>query len=155
MSNISNEPIYNGTFTRTVDEKRRLPLPKPWKPQGEDEVRLTLIPWPGANNQTAFLAVFPPPVMSELAAKLKAMPYSDPKAQALRRWIGGRSETVTVDGTGRILISERIATEAGISINSNAVLVGSVDRFEIWSEERFAEVNRVDEKLQQEAFSLI
>ncbi|MEK7683818.1 MAG: transcriptional regulator MraZ [Verrucomicrobiota bacterium] len=148
----NNEPIYNWTYRHGVDEKRRLQIPAKWRP-ASPEVRFTLIPWPKGVQKEAFLAVFPPPVMNDLVQKLKAMPYSDSKAQALRRLLGGKSDTVVLDKVGRICLPEAMAKAAGIE--AEAVLVGSVDRFEIWSPERHAAASEQDDSLSSEAFNLI
>ncbi len=59
------------------------------------------------------------------------MPNSDPNKVVLKRFIGSESVQVTLDKAGRICLPEKMAKEAGIS--EEAVLVGLLDRFEIWS----------------------
>ena len=74
----------------------------------------------------------------EVGAGLDAMANSDSNKVVLKRFIGSESVQVTLDKAGRICLPEKMATDAGIS--GEAVLVGLLDRFEIWSPERFERV---------------
>jgi MraZ protein len=60
---------------------------------------------------------------------------------------------VTLDKAGRICVPEKMARDAGI--NDEAVLVGLLDRFEIWSPERYEKVKASDAIMAQEAFKLM
>ena len=81
------------------------------------------------------------------------MPSSDPNKPVLKRVIGSGSVQVPLDRTGRICIPEEMAKAAGIT--DEAVLVGLLDRFEIWSPERHEKVQAADTVLAQEAFKLM
>ena len=97
--------------------------------------------------------VLPPPEMQALADKIKAMPFADPKASALRRLLGSKSASVALDKGGRICVPEVMAK--AVNIEKEAVLVGLVDRFEIWNPERYEIASAVDAALLPEAFKLI
>src|SRR5579883_2590692 len=149
----SNETIhYTSLFRHGVDEKRRVQIPAKWRPSAPD-VELTLILWPNGNMPEASLLVLPPAQMNALAEKIRGMSSADPTAMALRRLIGSKSASVTLDKAGRICIPDSMAKAVGIE--NEAVLVGLVDRFEIWSPERYATVSAVDAALLPEAFKLI
>jgi MraZ protein len=85
--------------------------------------------------------------------KLKAMSFSDPRAEALRHLIGKKSDRVTLDKAGRICLPEGMAEAA--AIGKEAMMVGLVDRFEIWNPERYTAASAVDDQLMSEAFKLI
>jgi MraZ protein len=149
----SNEPIYYNSFYRHgVDEKRRVQIPAKWRPT-DGEIQLTLILWPKGTMQEACLLVLPPDEWTALVQKLKSMPFADPKAEALRRLLGKKSDRVTLDKGGRICLPEAMAKAA--AIDKDAMLVGLVDRFEIWNPERYKAASVVDEELSPEAFKLI
>ena len=76
-----------------------------------------------------------------------------PTRCVLKRFIGSESVQVTLDKAGRICLPEKMATDAGIS--DEAVLVGLLDRFEIWSPERYERVKASDAVMAQEAFKLM
>jgi len=135
-----------------VDEKRRVQIPSKWRPLEED-FQFTLILWPKSGAKQEYILALPPEPLSALVEKLKAMPYSDPKADSLRRLLGKNSDQATLDKAGRIVLPEAMAKGAGIE--RQAVLIGSWDRFEIWSPERYDATSQVDEALASEAFKLI
>ena len=81
------------------------------------------------------------------------MPNSDPKKVVLKRIIGSESEQVTLDKNGRICLPEEMARDAGLG--EEAVLVGLLDRFEIWSPDRYENVKASDAIMAQEAFKLL
>src|SRR5881394_2370667 len=148
----SSEPIYyNSHYRHGVDEKRRVQIPAKWRP-AEPEI-LTLILWPKGALPEACLLVLPPKEWDALVQKLKAMPFADTKAEALRRLLGKKSDRVTLDKGGRICLPEGMAKAA--AIEKEAVLVGLLDRFEIWNPERYEKASAVDNELSPDAFKLI
>jgi MraZ protein len=84
---------------------------------------------------------------------IDAMPNSDPKKVVLKRFIGSESVQVTVDKGGRICLPEGMTRAAGIE--DEAVLVGLLDRFEIWNPDRYEKVRASDAVMAQEAFRLM
>lgn len=154
MSQSENtEPVYYSSFYRHgVDEKRRIQIPAKWRPKNS-EIQFTLILWPRGSEQNACLLVLPPDEWALLVQKLKAMPFSDPKAEALRRLVGTKSDRVALDKVGRICMPEAMTRAVGIE--KEAVLIGLVDRFEIWNPERYDKAMEVDETLLPDAFQLI
>ena len=151
--NNGNEVIYyHSHFRHGVDEKRRVQIPAKWRPS-RPETELTLILLPNGDEPDACLLVLPPSEMQALAQKIHAMPFAEAKAKALRRQLGSKSASVTLDKGGRILIPDDMARKTGIE--NEAVLVGLVDRFEIWNPERYESASAVDVALLPEAFKLI
>jgi len=144
---------YNSSYRHGVDDKRRIQIPSKWRPS-EEGVEFTLILWP-KSNAGACLRVLPPQEMSELMQSIDAMPNSDPNKVLLKRFIGSQSTQVTLDKAGRICLPDEMAREAGINIGEEAVLVGLLDRFEIWNRERFEKVRASDAVMAQEAFKMM
>jgi MraZ protein len=60
----------------------------------------------------------------------------------LKRMIGSFSTSMKLDAAGRLTVPEDMAMQADIS--NQAVLVGMVDRFEIWSPSRYSEAKAQD-----------
>ena len=150
-SNATTAPVYNSTFRHGVDQKRRIQIPSMWRP-AEPGTQLTLIVWP-KYREGACLRVLPPKEMEELMASLDAMPNGDLNKTTLKRIIGSKSCQVQLDSAGRICVPAEMAREAGIG--DEVVLVGLLDRFEIWSPERHEKINASDEVMSQEAFKLM
>jgi MraZ protein len=150
--NAASELVfYNSVYRHGVDAKRRVQIPAKWR-SGRAE-KLMLLLWPKGSMRDACLLVLPLTEWLMLVQKLKAMPFSDPKAQAARHLVGKKSDSVKVDKAGRICLPEEMAQAAGI--DQEAVLVGLVDRFEIWNPERYEVVSALDEQMSTEAFQLI
>ncbi len=142
---------YNSAYAHGVDEKRRIQIPAKWRPS-QPGVELTLIVWPKAKEGPC-LRVLPPEQMCRLMRDIDAMPNSDPNKVVLKRFIGGESIQAPVDKAGRICLPEAMAKAAGIG--TEAVLVGLLDRFEIWNPEAYARVKASDAIMAQEAFKLM
>jgi len=134
-----------------VDEKRRVQIPAKWRP-ADANVEFTLMLWPKAKEGPC-LRVLPPKEMAELMADIDAMPNDNPNKVVLKRFIGSESVQVALDKSGRICIPEGMAKAAGVE--SEAVLVGLLDRFEIWNPERYEKVRASDAVMAQEAFKLM
>jgi MraZ protein len=142
---------YNSRFRHGVDEKRRVQIPAKWRPQ-RAAVELTLILWP-REGVGSCVRVLPPSQMSKLMQSIDAMPNSDPKKVVLKRIIGSDSAQASVDKAGRICLPEAMARGAGIK--NDAVLIGLLDRFEIWNPERYEKVQAADAALAPDAFKLM
>ena len=99
------------------------------------------------------MRVLPPEQMAKLMGDINAMDNDDPNKVVLKRFIGGESAQVTLDKAGRICLPEEMARAAGLK--KEAVLVGLLDRFEIWDPKRFEAVNRDDRVMAGEAFKLM
>ena len=142
---------YNSHYLHGVDEKRRVQIPAKWRP-AESGTEFTLIVWPG-NPAGACLRVLPPDQMAALMRDLNAMSNSDPNKLVLKRFIGSKSVQAPLDKAGRICLPEAMMNEA--KITTEAVLVGTLDRFEIWNPEIFQRVNSADAVMANEAFKLM
>ena len=146
------EPTYyNSSYRHGVDEKRRLQVPAKWRP-AKPGTQLTLILWP-KSQEGPCVRVLPPRQMAALMEAIDAMPNDDPSKTVLKRFIGGASTQATLDKAGRICLPEEMAGQAGIG--SEAVLVGLLDRFEIWSPDRYEKVKSADAVMAAEAFKLM
>jgi MraZ protein len=150
--NETTEQIcYNSRYRHGVDEKRRVQIPAKWRP-ADSGVELTLILWPKPKEGPC-VRVLPPRELAKLMGYIDAMSNGDSSKTVLKRFIGGESVQAVLDKAGRICLPEVMAKEAGI--RDEAVLVGLMDRFEIWSPERFEQVKTSDAIMAQEAFKLM
>ena len=148
---VSAPIYYNSLFRHGVDAKRRVQVPAKWRPS-RPEVEFTLILWPKSAHGCC-LRVLPPEQMGKLMADINAMSNDDPNKVVLKRFIGSESAQVALDKAGRICLPEEMVKTAGIA--KEAVLVGLLDRFEIWNPKRFAEVRAEDQVMAGAAFTLM
>lgn len=151
VTESSAKKYYNSLYWHGVDEKRRVQIPSKWRPDNPG-VEFTLIFWPKPKEGPC-LRVMPPNEMEELVREVAAIPNTDPTKVVLKRLIGSGSVQVAVDKVGRICLPEDMARAAGIQ--DKAVLVGLLDRFEIWSPDRYEKVRSSDAVMMQEAFRIM
>lgn len=152
MSGTGSTAIcYNSLYRHGVDAKRRVQIPSKWRPEKPD-VELTLILWPKSVFGPC-LRVLPPEQMARLMADIDALSNDDPNKVVLKRFIGSESDQVFLDKVGRICLPEELARRADIS--DEAVLVGLLDRFEIWNPKRFAQVSNSDQLMATTAFKMM
>ncbi len=147
--------FYNSVYIHGVDDKRRVQIPAKWRPT-EPDAELMLILWQSVGKADACLLVLPPAISQVLVDKMTTMPFNDVKAEALRRLLGERSDTVPVDKGGRICLPEKMAAAAGIGKEvKEVVLNGMFDRFQIWNPERFEASKAAINALAPDAYQLI
>src|SRR5262249_60285975 len=100
--------LLTGTYPRTLDEKKRMALPKRIREQlGEPE---TLFVTPGPDQ---CLWVYTQQGLERLADKLDQAPATDAEARVFRRLYFAQTEAVDVDKSGRTLVPERLVQFAG------------------------------------------
>ncbi len=142
---------YNSLYRHEVDEKRRVQIPAKWRP-AQPGIELTLVLW-RTDKEGPCLRVLPPEQMESLMRDIVAMPNDNPNKTVLKRLIGTDSVQVTLDKVGRVTLPDEMAKAAGLS--DKAVLVGLLDRFEIWSPERHAQKQAADAVMAQEALKMM
>ncbi|MFL5244951.1 MAG: division/cell wall cluster transcriptional repressor MraZ [Gemmataceae bacterium] len=117
--------LLTGTHSRTLDDKKRLGLPKRVREQLQEPAILYVAPGPDA-----CLWLYRQDELELLAAKLDQSPATDAEARIFRRLYYGQTEKVDVDRSGRILIPDRLAQFAGLQ--HEVVLIGVRDHLELW-----------------------
>ncbi len=122
--------LLTGTFSRTLDDRKRLALPKRIREQLEDPETVFVTPGP---DQSLWL--YSQPALERLWEKVDQAPATDAEARVFRRLYFAQTETVDLDGNGRILIPERLLEFAGLK--HEVVLIGVRDHLELWDSERW------------------
>lgn len=119
--------VFKGTYTHRIDPKGRLPVPAAFRRQLQDEaaqhVVLTLL--------DQCLAAYPPAEWHKLEAQLAALPAFSRQVKALTRLLASRAVDCELDTQGRILVPPALRAAAGLE--REAVVVGVLNRFEVWS----------------------
>ena len=122
--------LLTGTYPRTLDDKKRLALAKRLREQLGDPETLFVTPGP---DQCLWL--YTQAGLERLAEKLDQAPATDAEARVFRRLYFAQTEAVDVDGSGRILVPERLVQFA--SLKHDVVLLGVRDHLELWDAERW------------------
>jgi MraZ protein len=123
--------LLTGTYPRTLDEKKRLTLPKRVREQlGEATATLYL-----AQGMDQCLWVYDQGALERLAEKLDQTPATDAEARVFRRLFFAQMEAVELDKAGRLLIPQRLLDFAGLT--HEVVLIGVRDHLELWDAGRW------------------
>ena len=122
--------LLTGTHPRTLDDKKRLALPKRVRELLGEPATLFVTPGP---YQTLWL--YTKSELERLAEKLDQAPATDAEARVFRRLYFAQTESVDVDKAGRILVPERLMQFA--SLEHEVVLLGVRDHLELWEANRW------------------
>ncbi len=115
-----------GTHLRTLDEKRRLAVPKRVKDDFAEEPLESLIIAPGTEKS---LVVYSPKGFDLFASRLSGAP----EHQRYLRLFYASAERVEFDSQSRIRIPDRLADYA--ELKRDVYLLGVQDHAEIWDKE--------------------
>ena len=142
MSNAETKVAYfHEVFHHGIDDSRRVMFPARWRPK-DPGVVFRVLPWPV--NVEHCLLVLPPERWDVMMQKLKMNRMQDPNVAALERVLGGTSAALTLDKVGRLCLTENLAKAA--ALEKEAVFVGRLDKFEIWSPARH-KVSTIQDKI--------
>lgn len=123
--------LLTGTYPRTLDDKKRLALPKRIRETlGEKGTQLFI-----AQGLDRSLWLYEQTALENLANKLDRVPASDAEARVFRRLFFAQMEAVDVDKAGRILIPDRLIEFAALA--NEVVLLGVRDHLELWDAGRW------------------
>jgi MraZ protein len=120
--------LLTGTHPRTLDDKKRVALPKRVREQLGEPATLFVTPGP---EQCLWL--YTQAGLEQLADKLDRS--GDAEARVFRRLYFAQTESVDVDRAGRVLVPERLVQFAGI--RHEVVLLGVRDHLELWDAARW------------------
>ena len=135
--------FFTGTYTRVVDDKKRIVIPKPIRGQFGKPAPRRLFLTPGS-FQTLWL--FTPEQLERFGERLLAERASraEPEARdigAYRRLYFSRAEPADIDGQGRILIPDRLADHMGLG--REVLLIGAFDHLELRDRQRWLDYIRL------------
>jgi MraZ protein len=129
----TGKAFYTGLFRHTLDEKGRLTIPSAWRYAHAESDTFLATPHPDG-----YVAVLPPAEVEKLHAKFAQMALSDGSGQDFAARFFAQTQTFSFDKQGRIGVSVDLLAHAGIG--KDAVLVGSLTKFNVYSPERWTKV---------------
>jgi MraZ protein len=133
--------VFKGTYRHRIDPKGRLPVPAVFRRElsqaGAARVVVTVL--------DQCLAAYAPPEWARLEAQLHALPAFSRQVKALTRLLTSRAADCELDVQGRILLPAHLRQAAGLG--PEAVVVGVLNRFEVWAPDAWDSFLRESERL--------
>ena len=127
--------VFVNTYVHSLDGKKRLTVPRDWRELVGVPERLFVLP--GVNDKC--LCVYPAREMTRRMQRLQNLSIADRKGRHLARTLAARSDLAAWDSQGRIRITDDLLGYA--ELINQVVMVGTFDGFELWSPDRWSEVN--------------
>ena len=125
-----------GNFRHFLDDKNRVTIPSSWRGLFAKGTSFLAIPNPGG-----YVSVLPPVEADKLYEKFAAVPLSDTEAQNDISVFMASTQNLAFDSQGRIALNETLSAHAGLtSPKSEVVLVGSLNKFNLYNAAKWAEV---------------
>jgi MraZ protein len=124
--------LLTGTFSRAVDEKLRIAIPKPFREALGAAGSGALYVAPGTDGS---LALYTEDSLARLAERLARSSPNAEEVRAFGRLFYARAQSVELDSQGRVRIPPELAQLSGL--NKEAVLIGVQDHMELWDRSRW------------------
>ncbi len=123
--------MFLGEFEHTIDGKGRLTVPAKFR----DELASGVVVTRGLDG---CLWAYSRSEWEQLAEKISQLPTTNPNARNFARFMFSSAFDSIPDRQGRVLIPQNLRDYA--SIGSDTVIIGVMNRVEIWSPERWKSV---------------
>lgn len=124
--------MLTGEYNHSIDSKGRLIIPAKFREILGDSFVITK----GLDN---CLFVYPDNEWKLFEEKLRTLPLTNKNARTFMRFFLGSAVEGVLDKQGRVLISSALRDFAGLE--KEVVLVGVLDRVEIWDKAKWDESN--------------
>lgn len=134
--------MFIGEYEHTLDEKKRVSLPKAFRSALGKKMVMTR----GLDN---CLFIYSQKNWEKVAAKLEALSFAQADTRGFNRFILSGAAEVEADAAGRILIPEHQKAFAGLT--KTIVFTGVSDRVEVWDANRW---NTYKGKIESQADAL-
>ncbi len=133
--------MFKGTYSHRIDPKGRLPVPAAFRRalSGADAPELVATPLDQC------VACYPRAEWARLEAQLHALPAFSKPVKALTRLLASRAVDCALDVQGRILLPAALRAPAGLA--HEVVVVGVLNRFEVWAPDAWSDFVRESERM--------
>ena len=128
--------MFRGEYNHTIDGKGRLIIPSRFRYELGESFVLT-------RGLDGCICIYPQNEWDLLEAKLRELPLTNRNSRLVTRFLVGGAVSCELDKQGRILIPAPLREHAGLS--KDVVLVGTLERIEIWDKARWNETCSFDD----------
>lgn len=120
---------FLGSYLHQIDDKGRLNLPAPFRRDHPDRPLVLVHVFENA------LTLYPEPAWAEVESRLRELLRLQPQARSYVLSVTANAVEVVPDKQGRILVPQRL--QEAVGIRGATLVVGAIDRIELWDPERF------------------
>jgi MraZ protein len=128
--------VFLGTHTPKLDDKGRLILPAKFREELAGGLVIT-------RAQDRCLAIYPMDTFVEMTKSISQAPSSVKQVRDFQRMLAAGASDERPDKQGRITIPQQLRAYAGLE--ANVVVVGAINRVEIWDVGAWEEYSREQE----------
>ncbi|EEX51150.1 protein MraZ [Pasteurella multocida] len=122
--------MFRGATAVNLDSKGRVAIPTRYRSEILEESQGLMVCT--VDLQQPCLVLYTLIEWENIEQKIKALPNLDPNTRALQRVVIGHATECELDRAGRILISPTLRQR--VNLEKNLMLVGQLNKFEIWNE---------------------
>jgi MraZ protein len=126
---VDRSSFLTGEFRHALDDRNRVAIPVRFRARLAEGG--TLARW-----LDGCLALFPGEEWETLAGKLRELPTTNPAARSFGRFMSSGAVEVELDRQGRVLVPQYLREYAELQ-PGEVVVVGALNRLEIWSPARW------------------
>ena len=126
--------MFHGSFEHTLDSKNRLRIPALYKQELGDNPKIAI-------GTDGGLVIYPASTVNDISIKIREKGMLKDKRPQLRAFLASMYQ-LAEDSQGRFIVSSKLREAAGI--DKDVIFIGVDDRVELWSSERWQEVNNED-----------
>jgi MraZ protein len=137
---------FKGTYSSTVDSKRRIKLPKKLREVVPSSSNDHFVIGPGHDG---CIFLYPTDEWTKQEEKLRNLKVELAEHRFLQRVFVPESEDVKVDRVGRLIIPERLLSSA--RIKKDILILGILSRIELWSPDVYAKYREQHKQTYEEA----
>jgi MraZ protein len=125
--------MFVGTTQNSIDEKGRLTLSAKWRSELASGVVIT-------RGFDKCLFIFPQSKYETMAREIEEQGMALADVRTFARHLAALAEQAEPDKQGRIIIPQNLREFAGL--DSEVVVIGVVNRLEVWNPEKYKDVNK-------------
>lgn len=141
--------MFIGRYDLSIDPKGRLSIPAKYREElaAQECSELVLATFDGC------IIAYTTHGWRKVVEELKSLPSNQAQVRQFKRRFFSSAQECRMDKQGRVLIPPGHRTDAGLG--DGAVVLGLMDRFEIWARDRWESyIEEADERYQETAESL-
>lgn len=135
MARAADTIMLRGVHTLALDAKGRLAVPSRYRSILQAIVEGQLVVT--IDTEARCLLIYPLDEWEVIQEKITSLSSFNKAARRIQRLLVGHATDVEMDGSGRVLIPPPLRDYA--SLDKKVVLLGQGNKFELWSEELWAQ----------------